>query len=706
MQRTAAQSNAERVLYLNGLGCANCAQKILLQVQELPEVEKADLDFISQKLSLQFIGSGIYERTLPEIIKIVAAIEPGVQVTQHKTAANERNHEHGERKLWNNVALIFGGIVFLATMVLELDSPAKTGILLAVYLLVGYDVLWRAIKNIKRGEVFDENFLMSIATVGAIAIDEYPEAVGVMLFYQIGEYFQHKAVERARTSIAALMDIRPDFANLQTAAGVEKVAPESVCVGDVIIVKAGEKIPLDGSILSGTSALDVMALTGEALPYDVEPGSGVLSGSINKTGLLTIRVEKTFGESTVAKILDLVENAADKKALTEKFITKFARYYTPAVVLAALLLAIMPPLFTGGDFYPWINRALVFLVVSCPCALVISVPLSFFSGIGAASRKGILIKGSNYLEALNNVETVVFDKTGTLTKGVFSVNGVHPVGISEQELLFWAAYAESSSNHPIAQSVIGAYKEKIDSSKIAAYCEIAGQGVRMQVDGQDILAGNAKMLMNEGINFQTVSSGGTIIYIAKNGEFIGHLEVSDQIKSDSREAVNSLKQLGIKNVIMLTGDTKAIGEQISTELGLDRVYTQLLPQDKVMVFEQLQAEKKNSSNIVFVGDGINDAPVLARSDIGIAMGAIGSDAAIEAADIVVMTDEPSKIAVAINIARKTRRIVTQNIIFALGVKAGVLVLGALGLAGMWAAVFSDVGVAVLAVLNSTRALRI
>lgn len=695
-------------VYLNGLGCANCAAKILDQVQQLDYVQEAKLDFVSQKLTFNLYDDKDYAQSLAGINKIVAALEPGVKVSQNKPAAGGHEHDHGDRSLFYNIILVIGGLIFLAAMMLDFPRQWETGLFLFAYLLVGYDVLWRAVKNISHGEIFDENFLMSIATVGAITIGEYPEAVAVMLFYQIGEYFQHKAVDSARGSISALMDIRPDFANLKTADGLQQVSPESVKVGDIIVIKPGEKIPLDGSVLEGISALDTMALTGESMPYDVQSGSPVLSGSINKTGLLTVQVSKEFGESTVAKILDLVENAASQKAPTEKFITKFARYYTPFVVFAAALLATVPPLVLADtDFSTWINRALVFLVVSCPCALVVSVPLSFFSGIGAASKKGILIKGSNYLEALNNVDTIVFDKTGTLTKGIFSVNNIVAAPeIEKDELLFYAAHAENASNHPIARSILTAYAKKPQASLVTGQQELAGLGIKAKINGHEILAGNSKLMQQQNIAYTEAESTGTIVYVAKDSMFLGYLEITDQLKADSAQAIQKLKALGIKETIMLTGDNKATGEKIAQQLNIDKVYTQLLPQDKVQIFDKLHHEKKTKGNMVFVGDGINDAPVLARADVGIAMGAIGSDAAIEAADIVIMTDEPAKIVSAINIAKKTRSIVMQNIIFALGVKAVVMLLGAIGLASMWAAVFSDVGVALIAVINSMRALRI
>jgi Cd2+/Zn2+-exporting ATPase len=580
-------------------------------------------------------------------------------------------------------------------------------VLLASYLLAGGEVLLRALKNIARGKVFDENFLMSLATVGAFAIGEYPEAAAVMIFYQVGEAFQELAVSRSRRNIATLMDIRPDFANLKTEDGVRVVAPDQVTLGDRIVVKPGEKVPLDGRVLEGNSALDTSALTGEALPRDVERGSEVLSGSINKSGLLVVEVTRTFGESTVSKILNLVQSAGSRKARVENFISRFARYYTPAVVIAAAALAILPPLVTGTPFRESLYRALVFLVVSCPCALVISIPLSFFGGIGGASRRGILVKGGNFLEALNRVDTVVFDKTGTLTKGVFRVTRIVPAeGFTEEELLRLGAHAEHFSNHPIAVSIREAFAGTVDPSLTGAAEEIAGCGVRLRVEGRTALAGNRRLMEKEGVRGIPPHGDppGTVVYLALDGVLAGYFVIADELKEDSAGTIRSLRDLKIRSV-MFTGDSRAAGMAAAAEAGVEKVYTELLPQDKVALLEELEREKQGTGNIAFVGDGINDAPVLARSDIGIAMGGIGSDAAIEAADVVLMTDEPSKLVTAIKIAKKTRLIIWQNIVFALGVKALILLLGALGLATIWEAIFGDVGVALLAVLNSMRAMR-
>ena len=564
----------------------------------------------------------------------------------------------------------------------------------------------RSFKNIRGGHIFDENFLMSIATIGAFIIKEFPEGVAVMLFYQIGELFQDIAVERSRKSISELMDIRPDYANLKIGKELKIVSPDEVKIGDIIVVKPGERIPLDGRVIYGASMVDTSSLTGESVPREVKAGNEVLSGFINNNGALTIEVIKEFGDSTVSKILDLVQNAGSKKAATEKFITKFARYYTPIVVITAVFIAIIPPLFIkGAVFSDWFYRALIFLVISCPCALVISIPLGFFGGIGAASRRGILVKGSNYLESLNNIETVVFDKTGTLTKGVFNVTEIKSQSeYSEEALLEYAAYAESFSNHPIATSIIRAFEKDIDKSIVEEYEEVSGHGVKIRIRGEEVLAGNGKLMDNENIEYNRVETVGTVVYIAVNKIFAGYIVISDEIRHDSSNAVSALKRLGVKNIFMLTGDLKSVGERIGKELGIEHVVTELLPHEKVEKLEQI-VNQSASGRVVFVGDGINDAPVLARADIGIAMGGLGSDAAIEAADIVIMTDEPSKIETAIKIAKRTNQIVWQNIIFALGIKAIILLLGAAGFANMWEAVFADVGVAVIAVLNSMRVMK-
>jgi Cd2+/Zn2+-exporting ATPase len=689
---------------LEGLCCPVCAGKIEKKVCALEGVHGATVDFTNRLLIMEIAKSVKTEAVITEAGAIVRRIESDI-VMNEKKAEVEKPAEAAEvRRPWTRRILLgAGALLFVAGMIVPFPRYIELAVFLAGYLLIGGDVVWRALKNIVRGQVFDENFLMSLATAGAFAIGEYPEAVAVMLFYQVGEAFQNYAVGRSRKSIAALMDIRPDFANLKTGTGLQRVSPEAVKVGDLIVVKPGEKIPLDGVVIEGRSALDTSALTGESLPRDVETGSEVLSGSINKNGLLTIEVSREFGETTVSKILRLVQNAGSRKAKMENFITKFARYYTPAVVFAALILAVLPPLLLPeARFADWLHRALVFLVVSCPCALVISIPLSFFGGIGGASRRGILVKGGNYLEALNRVDTVVFDKTGTLTRGVFSVTDIVPQGLTKEELLSFAAHAESHSSHPIAQSILRAYGREVSAGNIRGYEEIAGQGVRVLVDGKTVLAGNGKLLEEAGISHAGVEVPGTVVYLAIDGAFAGYIVISDELKEDSKKAIADLKALGVKTIAMLTGDSRRVAEKIGEALGIDRVYAELLPHQKVEKLEELE---QGPGKLVFVGDGINDAPVLARADVGIAMGGVGSDAAIEAADVVLMTDEPSKIAEAIGIAKRTRTIIWQNIIFALGVKLVILVLGALGVATMWEAVFGDVGVAVIATLNAMRALK-
>ena len=602
-------------------------------------------------------------------------------------------------------------VLFLALELAEHLAPdalpglAWPVLYLIPYGIIGWDVLWRAIRNIKNGQVFDENFLMSVATVGAFGCGEYPEAVAVMLFYQVGELFQSVAVDRSRKSISALMDIRPDYANMERNGELVQVDPEEVSVGDVIVVKAGERVPLDGTVLEGTSSLDTAALTGESLPRDVQAGDEVVSGCVNLTGVLHVKVNKPFGESTVAKILDLVENSSSKKAKAENFITKFARYYTPAVVFAALALAALPPLLGMGPWLMWVQRALNFLVVSCPCALVISIPLSFFGGIGGASKQGILVKGGNYLEALAQAGIVVFDKTGTLTKGTFEVTAVHPQQVGEGELLELAALAERFSDHPISRSIQAACQSAPDPNRVTDAKEIAGHGVRAVVDGKTVLAGNQKLMDQFHIPFEDACHHvGTIIHVAVDGVYMGHIVISDQVKEGAKETLRDLKAAGVRKTVMLTGDSQAVGQAVARQLGLDEVHAELLPGDKVDQVERLLQSKGPKEQLVFVGDGINDAPVLSRADIGVAMGAMGSDAAIEAADIVLMDDDLKKLPVAVRIARKTLRIVRENIVFALAVKFLVLILSAVGVANMWWAVFADVGVSVIAILNSMRML--
>lgn len=602
--------------------------------------------------------------------------------------------------------IVISAVIFFIGMILPLDGIPQLALYLICYAIIGWDIVWKALTNITHGQVFDENFLMTIATIGALALGEYSEGVAVMLFYQIGEWFQSYAVNKSRKSISSLMDIRPDYANIEQDGKLQQIDPDDVSVGETIVVRPGERIPIDGIVIKGTSTLDTSALTGESLPRDVGEGTEVISGCINQTGILQIKTTKEFGDSTVSKILDLVENASDKKAKTENFITRFAKYYTPAVVIAALALAILPPIITGQPFMTWIYRALTFLVISCPCALVISIPLSFFGGIGGASKSGVLVKGSNYLEILANTEIVVFDKTGTLTKGSFAVTDIRAEGISKEHLLEVAAYAEDYSNHPISQSIKRAYNKEINSSRVSDVKEIAGHGVHAIIDGHSVFAGNSKLMEKEGIAIPYTSDVGTLIYVAIDNKYCGHIVIEDEIKPDASDAIEALRNCGVRKTVMLTGDSEAVGKKVGSILELDQVYSELLPADKVSQVEELLLEKSHKASLVFVGDGINDAPVLARADVGIAMGALGSDAAIEAADVVLMTDEPSKIATVIKIARKTLRIAHENIVFALVIKFLVLFLGAIGYASMWAAVFADVGVSVIAILNAIRAMNV
>lgn len=610
-----------------------------------------------------------------------------------------------KKRLWR---IIIAAFLFTIALLMELNNEwLQIALFVISYIVVGGDVLKRAVKNMNRGQVFDENFLMSVATIGAMLIGEFPEAVAVMLFYQVGELFQSYAVGKSRNSIASLMEIRPDYANVKKGDEIIKVDPDEVQIGDIIVITAGEKIPLDGKVIDGSSMLDTSALTGESVPREVEVGSDILSGSININGVITAEVTKEFEESTVSKILDLVENASSKKSNSEQFITKFARYYTPAVVIMAVLLAVIPPLMIkGATFSDWIYRALAFLVVSCPCALVISIPLSFFGGIGGASKEGILVKGSNYLEALSQTEIAVFDKTGTLTKGVFNVQEIHPQGVSKEELLELTAYAESYSNHPISLSLKEAYGKDIDHQRISDVEELSGHGVTATVDGQKVIAGNIKLMKMMDIPYFEGELIGTVVHVAVDNKYIGYIVIADELKSDAKQAIKELKDADIKQLVMLTGDNQSVGAKVAKELGLDKFYAGLLPADKVEKLEELFAQKSQNGKLAFVGDGINDAPVLARADIGIAMGGLGSDAAIEAADIVIMTDEPSKIATAIKISKKTLKIANQNIVVAIGIKILVLILSALGITTMWSAIFADVGVTILAVLNAFRALNV
>lgn len=690
---------------LKNLACAGCAAKIEAQVQKISEVKDASLSFATSTLSVTTTNdySGDLDK---DIEKIVKSLEPDVDVIKKKSSHNHsHNHSHGDgdSKIILVRIAISAALFILAILFKDFYSLRATMFVLA-YIIVGYDVVFNAIRNIFKGHFLDENFLMAIASLGAMAIKEFPEGVAVMLFYQVGEYFQGRAVNHSRKSIASLMDIRPDYANILIDNNLTRVSPEDVKIGDTIVVKPGEKIPLDGVVIDGTSMIDTSALTGESVPRTAKSGDDVLSGCINQSGVLTIEVQKEFAQSTVSKILDLVENASSKKAPTENFITTFAKYYTPTVVFLALALAIIPPLAFNGVWNDWIYRALLFLVVSCPCALVISIPLGFFGGIGGASKNGVLVKGGNFLEALSKTDTIVFDKTGTLTQGVFKVNKI--IGensFSEQEILRYAACAESFSNHPIAQSIKDEYKNDLSNEKIEDYEEISGHGIFVKINGLDVLVGNAKLLYRYNIKFKEYDDVGTKVYVSVDGVFAGCIIISDKIKDDSVKAIKQLKDLGIRKTVMLTGDAKQVAHSVAKELELDEVFAELLPDQKVERLEELLKDVPNGRKLIFVGDGINDAPVLARADVGIAMGGVGSDAAIEAADVVLMTDEPSKLSSAIRISRFTKRVVTQNIVFALTFKFIVLVLGALGLATMWEAVFVDVGVSLIAVINSMRA---
>lgn len=610
-----------------------------------------------------------------------------------------------KKRLWK---IIIGAVFFIAALMINLNINWLTIALYVIsYIIVGGDVVRRAFRNILKGQVFDENFLMSIATIGAFIIGEYPEGIAVMLFYQVGELFQSMAVDKSRRSIASLMDIRPDYANVKRGDELVKVDPDEVQIGDIIVIKPGEKVPLDGKVIEGSSMVDTSALTGESVPREIEVGNDILSGTININGLITAEVTKEYGESTVSKILDLVENASSKKSQSEQFITKFARYYTPIVVILAAIIAIVPPLvIDGATFGDWVYRALTFLVVSCPCALVVSIPLSFFGGIGGASKKGILVKGSNYLEALAQTEIIVFDKTGTLTKGVFKVQEIQPEGITKEELLELTAYAESYSTHPISNSLKQAYGKEIDNGRISNVEEISGHGVIATVDEKRVAAGNIKLMKKINVSYFEGELIGTVVHVAVDNKYAGYIVIADEVKEDSAKAIKELKAANIKQTVMLTGDNKNVGEKVAKDLGLDKVYAELLPGDKVDKLEELFAHKSAKGKLAFVGDGINDAPVLARADIGIAMGGLGSDAAIEAADVVIMTDEPSKIATAMRISKKTLKIARQNTVFAIGIKVIVLILSAFGLTTMWAAIFADVGVTIIAVLNAFRALNV
>ena len=670
---------------------------------------------MNQTLTVQ-AGTSVAASLLDTVTTIVHSHEPDVEVSEKQLEATAPVKKDEKAAVYNDedkkrtIRLAVGAVVYAIGMALtvfaKLPTLAELAFLIVAYVILGWDVVWQAVKNITRGQVFDEHFLMSVSTIGAFAIGEYPEAVAVMLFYQVGEFFQSLAVKRSRKSISDLMDIRPDSATVKRNGVLQVVFPESVAVGEIIVVKPGEKIPLDGIVVDGESMLDTKALTGESVPRSIRKGDEALSGCINQSGLLTLKVTKSFGESTVSKITDLVENASARKAPTENFITTFARYYTPVVVGMAAVLAIIPPLVLGGGWSEWLRRGFVFLIVSCPCALVISIPLTFFGGIGAASKRGVLVKGGNYLEALNKVSVVVFDKTGTLTKGVFEVANIIPAaGYQKEQVLEYAAQAESYSNHPIAKSILATYGKPIDQKQFSGFEEISGHGISVMVQGKKVLAGNSKLMESEKIAYAACDAAGTKFYVAADGSYVGCILIADEVKPDSKCAIAELKKIGVEKTVMLTGDDERIGKSVADELGLDAYYAQLLPDQKVEKLEMLDKQKRQGSKLAFVGDGINDAPVLARADVGIAMGGLGSDAAIEAADVVLMTDEPSKLVEAIDVAKATKRIVMQNIVIALGIKSVFLVLGALGMAGMWEAVFGDVGVTIIAVLNAMRILK-
>lgn len=692
----------EKSYQLKGLDCAHCAAKIETAVNRISGVEDANVDFVQTKMKIVCEESAV-QNVENQAKQIISELEPDVQVVEMEERQSGHHHEHlnDDKENRNNLIRILASLgLFIALLFIPLNENLTSFAYLGVYLLIGGDIVMRAVKNIINGQVFDENFLMTAATVGAMAIGSYPEAVEVMLFYQVGELFQSYAVGRSRKSIASLLDIRPDYATIVSGGTETRVSPEEVRIGQEIIIKPGEKVPLDGQVVKGQGMVDTSALTGESVPRHIVPGEEILSGFINKEGLLYVQVERSAKDSTVSRILDLVENASSKKAPSEKFITKFSRYYTPAVVGLAVLLAVIPPLMFQQEWSEWLYRALTFLVISCPCALVVSIPLTFFGGIGGASKLGILVKGSNYLELLAHIDTVVFDKTGTLTKGVFEVQQVS-AAMDQQEFLKLTASAEQMSSHPIAQSIMKAVEG--DVYPVSDLQERAGYGITAKVNQQEIAVGNSKLMQELSIEIPESKEAGTIIYVAISSEYAGYLLIADELKEDAVQTIRELNQAGVEKTVMLTGDNRKIAEAVAEKVGVTEVYAELLPEDKVNHFEKIM---QTSGKTAFVGDGMNDAPVLARADVGIAMGALGSDAAIEAADVVIMNDEPSKISAAVKVARKTLGIVKQNIVFSLGIKAAVLLLGALGLASMGAAVFADVGVTVLAVLNAMRALRV
>ena len=696
------ENKEELQLTLEGLNCANCARKIEEKVGKMEGVKESNLNFTTTTLNVKLERKVKEEHAINEIKKIVEALEPHVKV--EKKVSGKTNVQRAKFEV--KPTLIIGTILYLIAVIGDFKGALALILFVASYLLIGGKVVLTAIKNIARGQLFDENFLMTVATIGAFSISEYPEAVAVMLFYEIGETIQGYAVNKSRSSISSLMDIRADYANIIIDGKEKRVSPETVQVEDIILVKPGEKIPLDGIVVEGESFVDTSALTGESVPRKIAVNDEILSGGINTNGVLKVKVTKKFGESTVSRILEMVENAANKKANTEKFITKFAKVYTPIVVALAILIAVVPSIFIKDAlFSTWLYRALVFLVVSCPCALVVSVPLGFFAGIGGASKKGVLVKGSNYLELLKDLETVVFDKTGTLTEGVFTVTEINTNDIQKEKLIEVAAMAESFSNHPIAISIIKEYGKEIDKEVIEEYEEIAGHGIKAVINNEEVLIGNAKLMNQFNISYNEVDSIGTVVYCAINGEFKGSIVISDKIKENADEALINLKAAGVKKTVMLTGDNKKTAEKVGEKVNIDEVHSELLPLGKVKEVEKLLKASNKNGRLAFVGDGVNDAPVLARADIGIAMGGIGSDAAIEAADVVLMKDDINALVDAINVSKKTNKILWQNIIFALGVKVIVMVLGTFGIANMWTAVFADVGVTIIAIINSTRCFR-
>lgn len=695
----------EFTLGLEGLNCASCASKIEQLTNEIDGVDKATLDFVTKKLRVKVHEERKTKGIIAEIKKIVNRLEPDVNIIEEMEASqHDHSHEHDHLDRKDIIRIILSGILFIIPGLLKLDGVPRFAVYLLAYIIIGLEIIIKAVRNLVAGHPFDEYFLMTVATLGAFAIGEYPEGVAVMLFYQVGEFFQGLAVNHSRKSISSLVDIRPDYANLEKDGKISVVNPKDVHIDDIIVIKPGEKVPLDGLVIEGKSSVDTSNITGESVPRNIQAGDTLLSGFVNNEGLLRMQVKKEFKDSTVSKILDLVENAASKKAPTERFITKFARYYTPIVVFIALAIGIIPPLFLGYNISDWAYRAFVFLVISCPCALVISIPLGFFGGIGGASKVGILVKGGNYLEALTDVDTMVFDKTGTITKGIFKVTKIEGFnGHSQEEVLELAALSESFSNHPIGRSIVAAYGGEIDKAKVTSYREIAGKGIEAEIDGAKILIGNEKLFKDNNIEIVEVESIGTIAYVGKDGVHIGTIEVSDELKDNVVDHIKEIKLAGIKTV-MLSGDKEETAKKVGRMVNIDRVYGDLLPQDKVRIFEDILSKSKGK--VAFIGDGVNDAPVLARADIGVAMGGLGSDAAIEASDIVIMTDEIGKLATGIRIAKNTKKIVIQNIVFALGVKLAVLALGAFGLASMWEAIFADVGVSIIAILNSMRALKV